>query len=135
LPDNSQTTTYNIATPGGILYDARMFRRLLTLWLIVSALGYNTAWAFDGHLTHLDSQLPSTAAGGDHLAQAATPADPVSDHEQGPCDHCCHASAHMLGLHPSLSDNHFDATSADLPGRVESMSFLALPPLERPPTV
>lgn len=65
--------------------------RLLVAVLILSIVGYGTAWSFDTHA--LD---PSGHA---HLSDDSG-LNP-QDHDDGGCDHCCHAGAHLAGLRSS----------------------------------
>ncbi len=62
-----------------------MLRRLVTLWLMLSMLGFGSAWAID---LHLDGD-------GHHVASSETDHHPddVVD-----CDHCCHLGLHLLGM-------------------------------------
>ncbi|RLA21739.1 MAG: hypothetical protein DRQ61_08025 [Gammaproteobacteria bacterium] len=63
-----------------------------TIWLfIISMLSYSSVWAAHSHEDIID---------GDHAF--ITDAHHTSDqHSQSDSDHCCHASAHLLGL-PSM---------------------------------
>ena len=66
-----------------------MLRRVLVSFLALAVLGYGTAWAF--------YEVGSAAA--EHsLSVHHAPADDA-DHSGTSCDHGCHASAHLLGLH------------------------------------
>ena len=84
-----------------------VFRRLFTIWFMLFTLTSSVAWAMDDHSE-------------DHHGQAAYEAD--FDHDeplpwsQDDCaDHCCHASAHAMGLIlfttdivvPYLSEHYF----------------------------
>jgi hypothetical protein len=70
-------------------------KRVLILLLAGCMIGYGNAWAFESHIVknmefgvidfHADSQI-------DHQNTEH------HDSEKSPCDHCCHASAHMLAL-------------------------------------
>lgn len=66
-----------------------MLRRVLVSLLALAILGYGGAWAFAG--PGFDVAEHSVAA------LHGAPAD--ADHAGTPCDHRCHASAHMLALH------------------------------------
>jgi hypothetical protein len=65
-----------------------MYRCLLTSWLVICSIGYGSAWAYDGHFDPFSQHggMPGAMSlaedGGDHLS----------------CDHCCHASAHLIGM-------------------------------------
>lgn len=66
-------------------------RRIVAILLVLSNLGFGTAWAFDWHEPN-----PSGHA---HVVEAEDFGSHLDDDE---CDHCCHALAHMLGI---TSDN------------------------------
>ena len=97
-----------------------MSRRLIALWVLLSLLGYGTAWAWDMHespvgagaLTQAKADATMiTGAVSDAVADAidgamagALHSDLPGDHASGPdCDHCCHGLSHLLGLSRSLS--------------------------------
>ncbi len=106
-----------------------MFKRLFIFWLLFSMLGYSSAWAFDGHYHVVDIQQP---ASGDE-AQANDASSVGDDHGQTPCDHCCHAFAHLLGLRFSALGSRYFRPSADyLPYRQSFRRRSLLPP-DRPP--
>ena len=68
-----------------------MLKRLFTLWLVLSVLGFGTAWAYDGHSVFSE-----------HDAVSGLPAhDSQDDGDSAGCDHCCHIGFHLLGM---LSD-------------------------------
>ncbi len=69
-----------------------MFRRLVASILIVAILGYGTAWAFAGQ--EFDAKA--------HTLAMANPTQTDTHHAITGCDHACHASAHMVGLHQEL---------------------------------
>ena len=59
--------------------------------LVIALIGYGTSWAYSGYM--LDDV--------DHMISS------LHEHTQtesdaNDCDHCCHASAHMIGLPPFL---------------------------------
>ena len=70
-------------------------RRLLTLWLVISLLGYSSVWAMDLH---------GAASGADQTAQQSLDVDsgamdPQADHaNEADCDHCCHGMSHLIAL-------------------------------------
>lgn len=64
-----------------------MRRRLTAILVVFSLLIYGTAWAFAGHWAE--------AGGHEHVAAHS---DPVPLDDDGACDHCCHAGAHLLAL-------------------------------------
>ena len=105
-----------------------MLKRLFIVWLLVSTLGYSSAWAFDGHYHVVDSHQDV----GGEAASATTP-DSGDDHAQSGCDHCCHAFAHLLALRSAAPDGRYFRPSADyLPYR-QCFHFRFLLPPDRPP--
>jgi len=85
------THTLNLQNP--------TMRRFTLIWLIFSLLGYSMVLAADLH--HMDHK--SDAGVALHLDKAGNthhgdkPNAPIPD-----CDHCCHGTAHLLGLGRSL---------------------------------
>lgn len=66
-----------------------MFRRLLTLWLIVSILGYGMVLAQGVH----------DGASSDPTHEVVGHPGDLDDGGASPgCGHCCHGLAHLLGL-------------------------------------
>jgi hypothetical protein len=93
-----------------------MLRRILTTLLALAILGYGTAWAFAGPA--MDEPEHSLTAV--HWAQTDT------DHPGPGCDHGCHASAHMVGLHqrpPAIGPS-----GADRPAPMVDFPLASLPP-------
>ena len=99
-----------------------MPRRLLTILVVLSMLGYSNAWALDTHAFNLadDNEIGAH----DHAGAAL---------DEAGCDHCCHASAHLVGLVsslprlPALHRDRFRLAS----GFLLSHAFFA-PPLKPP---
>ena len=103
-----------------------MLKRFLMIWLITSTLGYGSVWAFDGHLDAVDEHQGVT---GD-LNNA-----PDEEGEQSSCDHCCHASAHLMALFSSQSGTAYPvAGTGNTPYR-HTLSFLTISPPDRPPRI
>jgi len=100
-----------------------MLRRLLTLWLLLSTIGYGSLWALDGHFSD-----PLQADGS---CLDAAHGEPGEDHAHG--DHCGHATAHMTGIWSqtaavavSLADSHWP------PSRCSWQSISTEPPAHPP---
>ena len=67
-----------------------VFRRLFTIWFLLFTLISSVAWAVDDHSEH---------GHGDTVLEAGADHDePLPWSQDGCSDHCCHASAHALGL-------------------------------------
>lgn len=105
----------------GIGPNRPMLRRLLTIVLALAIFGNGSAWAFAG----------AGAAGGMdgdlHVPAAMHWTHADAGHPAGACDHSCHASAHLVGLHqqpPTLSP-----LGADRPVSVIACLLASLPPV------
>jgi hypothetical protein len=66
------------------------FRRLFTIWFFLFTLASSAAWAMDDH-SEIDHGNTALETGSD-------PDEPLPWSEDCCSDHCCHASAHALGL-------------------------------------
>jgi len=104
-----------------------MLRRILTTLLALAILGYGTAWAFAGAGT------AGGMDGAEHSLAAVHWTQTDADHPGEDCDHGCHASAHLVGLHQQpLTLALF---GADRPVPVAVCSLASLPaalPLKPP---
>lgn len=99
-----------------------MLQRLIASILVVTILGYGTSWAFAGHAL----EDADHAAGGMH-AQTQSALD------DNDCDHCCHATAHMTGLAPSLPKvRRPDAGVFRLSPGFAVATLFSAPPLQPP---
>ena len=70
--------------------------KLLALILTLLTFSAGTAWALDAHLEVFAGHQATIGAGGD------TDVSHAADNEA--CDHCCHASAHLMGLPITATD-------------------------------
>lgn len=75
-------------------------RKSLVYFIIFFLLGSNIAWAFDADEIFQQSEKQ------DHVLVMADEVG-VLDSSSATCDHCCHGSAHFLGL---LSDNNANSS-------------------------
>ena len=101
-----------------------MRKRLLMLWLITSILGYGSAWAFDGCV---DEAAEHQDVVGD-MGNA-----PNDDGAHPTCDHCCHASAHITALWPSLTGAVWPDVGTGYTPYLYTLSFNTTSPPDRPP--
>jgi hypothetical protein len=95
-----------------------------TIWLfIISMLSYSGVWAAHSHEDQVD---------GDHAFMTNTH-HTNDQHNQLDSDHCCHASAHLLGL-PSIYISQF-LPRKDIAELVYSTSLFSrsTPPPQHPP--
>ncbi|MGB5297158.1 MAG: hypothetical protein WBM52_22470 [Thiogranum sp.] len=100
-------------------------RRLFTIWFLLFTLTSSAAWAMDDHSA-------------DHHGNSALEAD--SDHgkplpwSQDDCaDHCCHASAHAMGLISFTTDIAVRPLSDSLFVSENTPGSLTLAPPFHPP--
>jgi hypothetical protein len=101
-----------------------MLKRFLMIWLITSTLGYGSVWAFDGHLDAADDHQSITG----EMNNA-----PGEGEDHSSCDHCCHASAHLMALWSFQSGTTYPvAGTGNTPYR-HTLSFLTISPPDRPP--
>jgi len=75
-----------------------MFKRFLTIFLILSTLSYSSVWALDSHENESGKQDQSQSHTVDN--------QPDNTDHQLDDDHCCHAGAHLLGLLNQKSNEH-----------------------------
>ncbi len=82
-----------------------VMRRFIAKLLALSILFGGVAWAADAHAeAYLGYDVNLSSLGGDLPNRCS---------DDGPCDHCCHGTAHYLGLLLTSS-----AVVADTDGRV-----------------
>jgi len=100
-------------------------KHVLTICCLLFAFAGNAAWAAtDYHLVSDDIAAADVSIG--HPSAPDTPNDGCSDH-------CCHASAHFLGL-PGATPEWFLARSADIrPVSDQQPLSHPQPPLFEPP--
>jgi hypothetical protein len=99
-----------------------MLRRIISSFLVFALIGYGTIWAFSGHA--LDDTDHAAGSVHEHTKPAL---------DESGCDHCCHASAHIIGLAPPLSKlplPHSDSFRL-VPGCFIATRF-STPPLKPP---
>jgi hypothetical protein len=99
-----------------------MSRRLIVAIVVFSVLGYGTAWAFHGHAVKPADHFYTT----EHDKSG-----PQTDQEN--CDHCCHVSAHVIGLVQQGPFISFPATEVHLSqGTSVYVTRSTAPPLKPP---
>ncbi|GMR09020.1 MAG: hypothetical protein BMS9Abin26_2032 [Gammaproteobacteria bacterium] len=108
-----------------------MLRRLLTIWLIISTLGYGSAMATDLHEDETDESYQPYQYQHDSLNNNTLPDDNPDPEPQTflSCDHCCHGAAHVVGIVAEV-------TTARIPSQSwQQMRPLAIlvPRLQQPP--
>jgi hypothetical protein len=106
------------------MYNIYMLKRFFMLWLVTSTLGYGSVWAFDGHLDAAEDHQRVTG----EVNHA-----PDEDGDQSSCDHCCHASAHLMALWSVQSGTAYLVAGTGNTPYQQSLSFLSISPPDRPP--
>ncbi|MEA2095037.1 MAG: hypothetical protein U9P11_10825 [Pseudomonadota bacterium] len=94
------------------------------IWLIICTLGYGSVWAFDGHL-HEGEEHQRVTGDVSHAA------DEDGDHPS--CDHCCHASAHLMALWSAQPGTAYTGAGSGYTPYRQLLSFHTTSPPERPP--
>ena len=109
-----------VPSPTGHLPLARV---LLLLLVLAGHLGYGLSVLADGAGGCDEAVLAIPAAGGDIHGDAA-------------CDHCCHASAHLLGIFTGEGAAGRPSQSAqfDTPEALLGLSHISSPPIRPPKT-
>ncbi len=106
-----------------------MRRCLILIWLVASLLGYGWALAADLHGlggVGFDPLMQVDAGGDAHHADGGAGPD---------CDHCCHGSAHLLGLGRALEAPRIPRASTPRVVRhAPRISFFSATPF-RPPII
>ena len=99
--------------------------RFLIAVLILSVIGYGTAWAFDTHAFD-DSE---------HVHMSDDLGVNTQDHDDGGCDHCCHSGAHFSGL--TSSSYHGISSTSGLKNAAAPAVYLtrATSPPFKPPQI
>jgi len=104
-------------------------KQFLLIVLVLSTLGYSSAWAFDEHvMEQLETELGSHTTVLDGSQDGETGADIA-------CDHCCHISSHLVAIFSDTNCNLKNSASIYLLSPKENhISFIVNPDL-RPPRV
>lgn len=100
-----------------------MLKRIFTLWLVLSILGFGTAWPFDGHALVAEHDTPSGYQVHDSL----------DDGEPAACDHCCHIDAHLMGVWNSGTELIHSARDPFVASPDYHLVSISQPPPLRPP--
>jgi len=107
-------------------------KKCLLVLLVLSTLGYSSAWAFDGHvLEQFETQVSHlNVAAGDSLV------NPISEDQNNneiACDHCCHISSHLVAIFSDSSCIAPAGSAIYLLSLTEGLhSFIPAPDLEPP---
>lgn len=104
--------------------------RLVVSLMILCVLVANVAWAV---AADDPASCPGAAPALDAVVDGGGPAQLPSDTDDAPWDHCCHGSAHYLGLPLTVFAAHRpDASAAPSAGIVTYHSRVKEPPLQPP---
>ncbi len=98
---------------------------MLKLLLIACTLGYTNAWAFETVMQHGSDVAEAGASSEVSLIKLLPDNDDISSHG---CDHCCHASAHILALDSGCLSQHIVLSNSIITVLdVTAVSHIALP--------
>lgn len=101
-----------------------MLHRIIASVLALSLIGYGATWAFADHALDV-------TAGADTGMHAHGQTAPDADGSK--CDHCCHASAHMVGLAPpGLPPHRRPSKDFHLTPECSAASLATAPPVKPP---
>lgn len=102
-------------------------KQFLLIVLVLSTLGYSSAWAFDEHvMEQLKTELDSNTTVFDDSQNGKTDADIA-------CDHCCHISSHLVAIFSDTNCDFINSTSIYLPSLKENhISYIVSPDLKPP---
>lgn len=107
-------------------------KQFLLIVLVLSTLGYSSAWAFDEHvMEELETSFDSGNNDGNTTASedshhGKTDAEVI-------CDHCCHISSHLVAIFIDANSHFINSTSTSLPTLKENhISFIVSPDLKPP---
>lgn len=101
-----------------------MVKRILLMWLITCTLGYGSVWAFDGHADETAEH---------HMVVGDAGQIPDTDKDHPACDHCCHASAHIIALCPASVGAFHAVTGTGFTPYQQRVFFRSTAPPDRPP--
>ncbi len=102
-------------------------KQVLLILLVLSTLGYSSAWAFDEHvMEQLGTELDSNTTVFGDSQDEKTDADIA-------CDHCCHISSHLVAIFPaSIRDLTNGAPIYLLNLKEDHISYIVSPDLKPP---
>jgi len=108
-------------------------KKLLLVFLVLSTLGYSSAWAFDGHVLEPfenESTFLDVNAG-----DFQNTGYPQGEHEVGEiaCDHCCHLSSHLVAIFSDVNSTATSGTSIYLSSLSEGINSFIPGPDRKPP--
>jgi len=101
-----------------------MLKSILMIWLITCTVGYGSVWAFDGHIDGA-AEHQELIGDMDHA--------PNDDGDNPACDHCCHASAHIMALWPAQSAIAYPGSGTGYTPYLHTLPFITTSPPDRPP--
>ena len=108
-------------------------QKLLLVFLVLSTLGYSSAWAFDEHvLEQLETESTFLNTNADDLLHVGSSQD---EHEAGDiaCDHCCHIFSHLVAIFSDVSSTTTSGTSTYLSSMSEDVNSFIPGPDRKPP--
>lgn len=112
------------------LKTMHMIANILKLLLIACTLGYTNAWAFDSIAGQHDTAGQWQASASGLAASADIDGQPDGNDELAShgCDHCCHATSHLLALSSNAPCQHVSMSNRVIvTGDASAPSHIALP--------
>jgi len=104
-------------------------KQILLIVLVLSTLGYSSAWAFDEHVMEpLETGLDSSTTAFDDSQNGETDTDIA-------CDHCCHISSHLVAIFSDTNCDFLNSASIYLLKLKENHISYIVNPDRRPPRV
>jgi len=104
-------------------------KQFLLIVLVLSTLGYSSAWAFDEHvMEQLETELSSKSAVFDNSPDGEHDADIA-------CDHCCHISSHLVAIFSDTNCDFLNSASIYLLSLKENHHSYIVSPDLKPPRV
>lgn len=102
-----------------------LLAKILKLMLIACTLGYTNAWAFENVMQHDSDATGVSTLSEASLVQVLPDNEDVACHV---CDHCCHASAHLLALESKCPGQHIVLSDSIISVlEVSAVSHISLP--------
>jgi len=102
-------------------------KKILLMLLVLSTLGYSSAWAFDEHvLEQLETVSNSLDTATGDLPDEQNNADIA-------CDHCCHISSHLVAIFSDVNSTATRGTSIYLSSLSEGINSFIPGPDRKPP--
>lgn len=115
-------------------------KQLLLIILVLSTLGYSSAWAFDEHVLDqfdIDSNELVMVSDADNVSADLPGAEKHDEHNnvESACDHCCHISSHLVAIFSDAGCTATNNISIYLPRLSVGIQSFIPDPERKPPRV